>query len=71
MLSGGTGGSGGIGGKKAADRKSARARTVLSEKQLNILKVSTYQLTYNDFCFIHNYNFDSHNCLWDIGISKI
>ena len=43
MLSGGTGGSGGIGGKKAADRKSARARTVLSEKQLNILKVSTYQ----------------------------
>ena len=44
MLSGGTGGSGGIGGKKAADRKSARARTVLSEKQLNILKVSTYQL---------------------------
>ena len=55
MLSGGTGGSGGIGGKKAADRKSARARTVLSEKQLNILKVSTYYLpTYIDFCFIHN-----------------
>merc|ERR1711981_686993 len=37
------GSSGGIGGaavasKKANDRKSARARTVLSEKQLNILK---------------------------------
>ncbi len=36
---GGLGGlGGGGGGKKGADRKSARARTVLSEKQLNILK---------------------------------
>ena len=51
MLSGGTGGSGGIGGKKAADRKSARARTVLSEKQLNILKVSTHSISI-DSCFI-------------------
>ena len=31
-------GGGGLSGKKANDRKSARARTVLSEKQLNILK---------------------------------
>ena len=39
LMSGG-GGNGGVGlsGKKANDRKSARARTVLSEKQLNILK---------------------------------
>ena len=37
VMAGGTGGSGGL-GKKANDRKSARARTVLSEKQLNILK---------------------------------
>jgi len=35
---GGPGGSGSLSGKKANDRKSARARTVLSEKQLNILK---------------------------------
>lgn len=37
---GGNGGSAGVNlaGKKANDRKSARARTVLSEKQLNILK---------------------------------
>ena len=37
----GGGGGGGTGGghmKKGGDRKSARARTVLSEKQLNILK---------------------------------
>jgi hypothetical protein len=32
------GGNSGSLSKKAADRKSARARTVLSEKQLNILK---------------------------------
>ena len=38
VMAGGPGGSGGLGGKKANDRKSARARTVLSEKQLNILK---------------------------------
>ena len=39
MAGGGPGGSGGLSGKKTAnDRKSARARTVLSEKQLNILK---------------------------------
>ena len=38
MAGGGPGGSGGLSGKKANDRKSARARTVLSEKQLNILK---------------------------------
>ena len=39
MAGGGPGGSGGLSGKKNAnDRKSARARTVLSEKQLNILK---------------------------------
>ena len=35
---GGGGGSGGKTGSKGGDRKSARARTVLSEKQLNILK---------------------------------
>ena len=35
-LGGGLGGTGGS--KKSTDRKSARARTVLSEKQLNILK---------------------------------
>lgn len=35
---GGNGGSVSMAGKKANDRKSARARTVLSEKQLNILK---------------------------------
>jgi len=39
LMSGGAGGNGGVGlSKKANDRKSARARTVLSEKQLNILK---------------------------------
>ena len=40
LMSGGAGGNGGLGlsSKKANDRKSARARTVLSEKQLNILK---------------------------------
>ena len=40
LMSGAAGGNGGVGlsGKKANDRKSARARTVLSEKQLNILK---------------------------------
>ena len=35
---GSDGGGGGGHGKKGGDRKSARARTVLSEKQLNILK---------------------------------
>ena len=40
MGTSGNGGAGGVSlaGKKANDRKSARARTVLSEKQLNILK---------------------------------
>ena len=39
LADGGGSGRGGRGGKvKNADRKSARARTVLSEKQLNILK---------------------------------
>ena len=36
--SGGIGGAASVASKKANDRKSARARTVLSEKQLNILK---------------------------------
>ena len=40
MGTSGNGGAGGVNlaGKKTNDRKSARARTVLSEKQLNILK---------------------------------
>lgn len=38
LMSGNGAGPMSMAGKKAADRKSARARTVLSEKQLNILK---------------------------------
>ena len=38
LLGSGNGGGVSLASKKANDRKSARARTVLSEKQLNILK---------------------------------